>query len=355
MSAWPMTESRPAVTEAAALRGGGAPIASVPELPELLRMFNEVSGRLSETHRRLEERVAGLQRELAEAHEGLRRSRALASLGEMAAGIAHEVRNPLASIALHAEVLRDDLADRPEQVAVLAKIHRAVSRLDSIVGDVLRFARGSGMQPSQVPVRRLVDEALASCQAELDGASVAIEVRVPASLDVLADGASITQALVNVVRNAVEAMREAGVARPRVRIDAARRERLGADGRRAPTTVIGVEDSGPGFDPSLMARIFTPFVTTRADGTGLGLAIVHRILDAHSGAVTIVPRGALGGARVELMLPAPDAIDGAPPREPGEARPECVEAAVTARLDRARRRPAIKEAVSDRRFGTGNE
>lgn len=276
-----------------------------PELPELLRVFNEVSGRLAETHRRLEERVAGLQRELAEAHEGLRRSRALAALGEMAAGIAHEVRNPLASIALHAEVLREDLADRPDERAVLDKIARAVARLDSIVGDVLRFARTSCSRRDRMSVRSMVGEALASCEAEIHAGGVEVLVDVDDALEIRADGAAITQAIVNLVRNAIEAVGEGPVARRRVRIDGERRERLGADGRRTPVAVIGVEDGGPGFDPSVVDRVFTPFVTTRESGTGLGLAIVHRIVDAHDGAVAVASRSRTGGARVELLLPAP--------------------------------------------------
>ncbi len=287
-----------------------AAVDGAPALPELLRVFNEVSGRLAETHRRLEERVAGLQRELEEAHEGLRRSRALAALGEMAAGIAHEVRNPLASIALHAEVLREDLADRPNERAVLEKISRAVTRLDSIVGDVLRFARTSCSRRDRLPVIRVVEEAIASCEAETTAAGAELRVEIDPDLEICADAAAITQALVNLVRNAVDAIRETPGSRPIIRIDAERRERLGADGRRAPMTVLGVEDGGPGFDPSVVDRVFTPFVTTREAGTGLGLAIVHRIVDAHDGAVGIASASSIGGARIELLLPAPAPVEG---------------------------------------------
>lgn len=277
---------------------------ALPELPELLRMFNEVSVRLSETHHRLEDRVAGLQRELADAQEGLRRSRALAALGEMAAGIAHEVRNPLASMALHAEVLREDLVDRPAQCELLEKIARAIARLDAIVGDVLRFARSAHGEMRSMPVRDAVDDAVSACRAEISDARVEVECRVAAALEAFCDPTALIQAIVNLIRNAVEAISEAGASVRRIRIDASERERLGTDGRRARMTVIAVEDSGPGFDPKVVDRVFTPFVTTRAAGTGLGLAIVHRIADAHSGAVRI-ERAETGGARIEFMIPAP--------------------------------------------------
>lgn len=291
----------------AAARPSPAPSAgatALPEMPDLLRMFNEVSARLSETHRRLEERVGGLQRELADAQEGLRRSRALAALGEMAAGIAHEVRNPLASMALHAEVLREDLADRPAQCELLEKITRAIARLDSIVGDVLRFARSAHGDAQTLPALDPIEEALAACRAEISESHAEVECRIAASLEVFCDPTALVQAIVNLIRNAADAVRESQSAIRRIRIDACERERLGPDGRRARMTVIGVEDSGPGFDPAVVDRAFTPFVTTRATGTGLGLAIVHRIADAHGGAVRI-ERAATGGARVEFMLPAP--------------------------------------------------
>ena len=114
---------------------------SETQLMELLQSFTETAERLQSTHDVLHQQVGRLEAELAEANEQLHRSRELASLGEMAAGIAHEIRNPLASIQLFAEVLGEDLEDRPEQADLCSKIEISVQRMDTIVRDVLRFAR----------------------------------------------------------------------------------------------------------------------------------------------------------------------------------------------------------------------
>src|SRR5262249_42196179 len=111
------------------------------ELAELMATFNEVTGRLQGTHESLKREVVRLQGELRDANEQLQRSRRLAALGEMAAGIAHEVRNPLGSIRLYARMLEHDLVDRPQERSVATKIAAAVHGLDGVVGDVLSFAR----------------------------------------------------------------------------------------------------------------------------------------------------------------------------------------------------------------------
>ena len=113
----------------------------IDDIGELLMSFNEVTGRLQATHDALQNQVGALQHELAMANEQLRRSRALAALGEMAAGIAHEIRNPLASVLLDVQGLQDDLRESPEQVEVGDRIAAAVHRIDAIVRDVLAFAR----------------------------------------------------------------------------------------------------------------------------------------------------------------------------------------------------------------------
>jgi signal transduction histidine kinase len=122
-----------------------------------------------------------------------------------------------------------------------------------------------------------------------------------------ADACLIAQALGNVVRNAIEAMVEAGAARRRLTISARRRRIRTPEGKRAPRLVIAVHDTGPGIDPEVVQRMFNPFFTTRRTGTGLGLAIVHRIVDAHGGHINVRNTN---GACVELCLPIkPPAVD----------------------------------------------
>jgi signal transduction histidine kinase len=180
-----------------------------------------------------------------------------------------------------------------------------VTGLDAIVRDVLLFARDMSVRPSPTSARELINQALQSSEALLAGAEVEVEVDVPAddSCSLCADACLMTQALGNVVRNAVEAMAEAESSPRRLTISAENRRVRCPDGRREQRVVIAVEDTGPGIPPEVVQRMFNPFFTTRNTGTGLGLAIVHRIVDAHEGHISVRAAGG-GGARVELCLRA---------------------------------------------------
>lgn len=264
---------------------------SAGELAELIGAFTEVTARLEATQNGLRSEVSRLRGELGEANEQLARSRRLAALGEMAAGIAHEIRNPLASITLYARMLREDLSDRPEQAEVARKIEAGVRGLNGIVSDVLAFARESRIEPAATDVSWLLDVAI---EAASGGSAVAIErayqTRELGSVEV--DAGLMRQALVNVIRNAIEALAESAVVEPRIRIDG----EASAGG-----VCISVEDNGPGIPPEVADRVFNPFFTTRRSGTGLGLAIVHRIVDAHGGGLW-VGRSVLGGACVRVSM-----------------------------------------------------
>ncbi len=312
----------PVASSAPVEPSGEAPALTARDLADLMGAFNAATERLQATHERLQREVIELRAELSEANRQVERSRRLAALGEMAAGIAHEVRNPLGSISLYARMLDEDLSkDRPGEAETARKIVRAVRGLDAIVGDVLSFAREIRLRAMPLGVGAALDRAVEACQgcgavkivrrdrerwewgAEGSGAS---------ELEFSGDPSLVHQALVNVIRNAIEAAghtpREHGVAR--VVLDA----REDADG-----VTIVVSDSGPGIPRDALDRIFNPFFTTRAAGTGLGLAIVHRIVDAHGGRIAVKPNGAPelgggGGAVFELTFPAADACRGREPR-----------------------------------------
>ncbi|MFI4883410.1 MAG: ATP-binding protein [Phycisphaerales bacterium JB064] len=271
---------------------------SAEDLAELMRAFNAAAGELGQTHEALRAEVARLKGELHEANRRLERSRRLAALGEMAAGIAHEVRNPLAAIALHAEMLRDDLGEgEPGQTA--GKILRAARELDGVVGDVLRFARELAPTVQWVEAAEPARRAVATCQMMAEGVGVGLEFAGDGSLEeVEVDAGLVAQALANLVRNAVEAIAEEGSGGPgvvRMRVDVGE-----ADGERV--VVYEVIDNGPGLPEGAVERMFNPFYTTRQTGCGLGLAMVQRIVDAHGGSVDAAS-GEGGGARFALTLP----------------------------------------------------
>jgi len=276
------------------------------DLAELMGAFNEVTARLEATHRSLEGEVVRLKGELREANERLARSKRLAALGEMAAGIAHEVRNPLGSISLYAQMLQEDLAEQPPQRDLAGKIRCAVQGLDAVVGDVLSFARE--IKPRLAPVEPLplVDRVIDSACPESDPGREWIEIDPSLSVfggTLECDATLMRQALINVVRNAIDAVRESdNECAPRVRIGIERGEiESGA------VVTLWVTDSGPGVTDEIVERMFNPFFTTRAAGTGLGLPIVHRILDAHGGQIEVRNNRGVPGTTVELTLPVRDA------------------------------------------------
>jgi signal transduction histidine kinase len=275
----------------------------VDDLRDLMRAVTETTERLQTTHVALHAQVAQLQQELTEANLQLRRSRSLAALGEMAAGIAHEVRNPLASIHLYAQMLGEDLADRPNQAELCHKITRAVVGLDSIVRDVLSFARETSVHCEPLNAADLLDRAVENCESMVREGDVKIVTHIKGDGLVMADPNLMVQALANVVRNAVEAMIEGQSPRRELKLEVARRRLRCPDGERALRVVFSLIDSGPGIPDAVLDRVFNPFFTTRKTGTGLGLAIVHRIIDAHGGHVSIhnIPTG---GTHVSLCIPA---------------------------------------------------
>ncbi len=271
------------------------------DLAELLAAFNDVTAKLQSSHDRLRDEVARLNRELSEANGALERSRRLAALGEMAAGIAHEIRNPLGAIGLYARSLGEDLVDRPEQRGVAERIARAVRGLDAVVHDVLAFAGEVrprfGVADASDLLARAADEAVHAAS----GVRVQRDDLGRSPAPVRCDGELMHRALVNVIRNACEAMAESRAA-PRVLTLDVQPVRLRPDGRTAAVPLV-VRDSGPGVGPEVVERMFNPFFTTRPTGTGLGLAIVHRILDAHGGRVTVRNNDPPPGATVELVVP----------------------------------------------------
>lgn len=271
---------------------------SADDLADLMESFQSVTLKLQHSHDQLTGEVKRLKHELGVANDALERSRRLAALGEMAAGIAHEIRNPLAAISLDAAALAGEI-DPEDQVQAAERISFAVKSLNAIVQDVLHFAGDSPVRPVAIEVERLCERAIEEC-AGVGDAGLRVDLG-PWGVDcVMGDAHLLHRAMVNVVRNAMEAME--GTPLP-----AAGQHKLSvssellADGE----SVLVVRDTGPGIPEGVVERMFNPFFTTRATGTGLGLAIVHRIVDAHGGRVEVRGQRADGvrGAEVRLVLP----------------------------------------------------
>ncbi len=234
--------------------------------------------------------------ELARAQEQLVRRERLAALGELAAVVAHEVRNPLGAIFNSLGALRRMIRPEGEPLMLLDIVGEEADRLNAIVGDLLDFARPSKPSIRPEPVEPLLDEVLAAALAQAAPALEVVRDVEEALPPVPADARQLRQALLNVAQNAVQAMPNGG------RLTVRARQDEGA-------LRIEVADTGPGVPPELREKIFEPFFSTRASGTGLGLAVVRRVLQDHRG-TAVAEEAPGGGTAVVLRLPL-DA--GAPP------------------------------------------
>jgi signal transduction histidine kinase len=310
------------------ISGPGHAALTSSDLAGLLATFNEVTNKLQSAHDSLRGEVARLTSELHEANEQVERSKRLAALGEMAAGIAHEVRNPLGSIRLYATMLEEDLANDANMAAIAGKINGAARVVEGIVGDVLSFARELKLRMEPIGASELFEHVLGMCEHERAKVKTLEVVRsCVKGTELTCDGTLLTQAMVNIVQNAMQAMAAAGNVygqSHRLELSCTRtRAALGGRARLAAVR-LRVRDSGPGVSAEIVSRMFNPFFTTRSMGTGLGLAIVHRIVDAHGGRIEVrnnaemmgemteSERAALGefamrGACVDVLLPVKQA------------------------------------------------
>jgi len=280
-------------------------LAAEPDLVTILRTYNDVTERLKRSHETLLAEVARLHDELHEKNRELQRRERLAALGEMAAGVAHEIRNPLGGIGLYASLLERDLIDRPGERDVARRIGTGVQNLENIVRDILSFAGDGEPRIGQVSLAHVMDGALSQVAPRVHAGGV--DIRVDGRLggmELWCDAAQVERALLNLIYNALDAAGNGG----RIWI------RLGERGEHADLVSIVIEDDGPGIDPSCLQRVFNPFFTTKDHGTGLGLAIVHRIAEAHGGCVRAGNRVG-GGGRFVLSLPGSFQSDGADRRE----------------------------------------
>jgi two-component system sensor histidine kinase PilS (NtrC family) len=221
----------------------------------------------------------------------LHRSERLAAVGQLAAGLAHEIRNPLASLSGSIELLAAELPSKdPSARRLAAIVGRETERLNRLVSDFLRYARPGPARRETLWLRELLEE-LEELVAQREACGVGLELDVPADLAVCGDPDQLRQVLWNLVLNALQAEPQGPV---RVCVGLVAGEPGGVE--------ISVEDNGAGIPPDQLGRIFEPFFTTKARGTGLGLATVHRVAEAHGGSASV--RSEVGkGTRVCVRLP----------------------------------------------------
>ena len=219
--------------------------------------------------------------------EQLKRADRLAAVGRLASGMAHEIRNPLASISGSVQLLREDPGIGEENRRLMGIVVREVERLNLLLGDFLGFARPAPLQAERIDLAAMIAELVDLVRAGGQAGEVTIVSHSPEQVPMCVDRQKLRQALWDLLLNAVEAAQPAGTVR--IGVDLVNGE-------------IAVEDSGPGIDEKLRERIFEPFFTTKEKGTGLGLANVYANIQAHGGRV-YVEASPLGGARFMIDLP----------------------------------------------------
>jgi signal transduction histidine kinase len=256
-------------------------IAADGDMQELDNQLRYVVGRVEEVAERLQRH----QRDMLRAEQ-------LSAVGQLAASVAHEVRNPLTAVKMLVEVaLRNDNR-KPLTVEDLRVIHREVERLERTVQNFLNFARLPTPRRSPRDLRDVVHQAVELVQARARQQGVEVQVRapqVPVPADV--DGDQVGKVLVNLFLNALDVMPGGG--------------RLEVDVDSVPPAGVRLEvtDTGPGIPAEVADRLFTPFTSTKPTGTGLGLSISRRIIEEHGGRITANNRAA-GGAGFTITLPA---------------------------------------------------
>jgi two-component system sensor histidine kinase HydH len=257
-----------------------------------INRYQELAETLAETNRRLEL-----------AQEEARRSERLAALGQMSAGLAHEIRNPLGVIKGSAEMLHQKLGESNPLASELAGyISSETNRLSALVTRFLDFARPLHAELAPEQITAVLDRALHSVALTQKDGSVRVERQYEANLPLVPLDESLSeQAFVNLIQNAYDAMGSSGGT---LRVTAARtnNENLGG-------VEVRIEDTGPGIPAELKEQIFNPFVTTKKTGVGLGLSIVSRIIDGHHGTIRVENGSAANGGRgacFVIVFPASD-------------------------------------------------
>ncbi|MBI2890490.1 MAG: hypothetical protein HYY13_06855 [Nitrospirae bacterium] len=263
---------------------------------EAFRAWSTAGETLQKSYTDLQQQVARLREELIQKNQELALKARLASMGEMAARIAHELRNPLGSIELFASMLKQDLKDDPEKLRNAEYILRGVHNLNRIVSNLLLYTRFDAPRVRDCDLRAVLDDALefTLMVSRKHGVDIQRDYapgdhRMPVDPDLL------RQVLTNLIFNALDAMPQGG------------RLTLGLapcrNGSGQPRVQIRVEDTGLGMEAAVVGRIFDPFFTTKQGGMGLGLAIVKEIVDAHRGRIEVQSAPGQGTA-FSIFLPA---------------------------------------------------
>ena len=246
--------------------------------------------RLTNRYRETAESLRHANRELTESHEEVRRADRLTALGQIAASLAHELRNPIAAITGAIEIVSARVAPGTPEAEFAGLADAEIRRLDALLNDFLAYARPRDPQFVATGLGDVVQHVLTLLRPIAERSAVAFTTQLePGERRVRADREQIEQVLFNIILNAIQASPRGGTVRLR-------------EAERAGACELTVSDEGPGIQPEVSARIFEPFFTTKKQGSGLGLPTANRIVEAHGGRIELSTANG-GGAVFRVILP----------------------------------------------------
>jgi two-component system sensor histidine kinase HydH len=256
------------------------------------RQTEEALVRLQDTHAELRQQTE----QLRDVQEGLQQVERLSTLGELAADLAHEVRNPLAALRGTVQILAREFPPEHHKHEFAEIVIQELDRLDGVVEGYLRTARSRSVRGGESDAVAVLDTVIQLIQPRAQRAGVAVEHHAPDHLPLAMNAAQLTQVFMNIALNAIQAMPQGGA----LRIDCRRVSASDGELRQAEITFV---DNGPGVAPENREKIFQPFFTTKATGTGLGLSIARRLVDEHGGKLALeVSPGSGSVFRLHLPL-----------------------------------------------------
>jgi len=261
---------------------------SASALAEMIEKFNESSTRLEIQHATIMQEVEDLKAKLQRKEEEVKRAERLSMLGETAAALAHEVRNPLGAITLFLSMLKRDVTDKPSSLQLVDEIEKSVSSLNHVVSNVLHFAKHNRLQTGPVNLHSVVQEVRHHFMS-LYGSKASISLALEGSPFIIGDDNALRQCLYNLITNSLQITSFSGSILISV-----------SDAPASDGVQIRFSDDGPGISREIMPRIFEPFSSGRREGTGLGLSIVKRIIEGHGGLICARNEN---GAVFEIILP----------------------------------------------------
>jgi PAS domain S-box-containing protein len=227
----------------------------------------------------------------------------LAALGEMAAAIAHEVKNPLAGIEVMAGLLKRQLASSEDAQSILGDIIKEAKMANAIVLEVLEFVRPIRLQVERISLSDVVRDAMSMAESHVARGQTEIATRLPEDLPpIQGDPHQLRQLFTNLLTNAFEALNGAGIVAITASYLPPEEEPPAIESHAVPMILVEITDNGPGVPADLIDRIFSPFFTTKPQGSGLGLAIVRKIVDAHDGRIDVSAMAG-AGTRFRITLP----------------------------------------------------